>query len=199
MARKTAVRTHPSEDAATTAETADFQQAQARVEELRSQIAYHNQRYHVLDDPEISDGEFDELMKELRALEERHPELIDPESPTQRVGGAPLETFWIVEHRLPLLSLANAFTADQLRAWHTRAGKAARARHLRDGLRAEDRRLRRAPLVYENGAIVDGRHARRRHARREHHPVNVKTIKSHPPASRKARCRSASRSAARSS
>jgi len=102
-------------------ETREYQQAKLRVEELRSQIAYHEHRYFVLDSPEISDAEFDRLMRELRALEERHPELISPDSPTQRVGGAPVETLGIVEHRVPLLSLANAFNADDLLAWHRRA------------------------------------------------------------------------------
>ena len=93
-------------------ETRAFQEAKLRVEELRSLIAYHEHRYFVLDSPEISDAEFDRLMVELRELEAKHPELITPESPTQRVGGAPVETFGIVEHREPLLSLANAFSAD---------------------------------------------------------------------------------------
>ena len=104
-----------------TDDTRDYQQAKLRVEELRSQIAYHEHRYFVLDEPEISDAAFDKLMAELRDIEARHPELITPDSPTQRVGGAPVETFSIVEHRVPLLSLANAFSGDDLRAWHKRA------------------------------------------------------------------------------
>ena len=99
----------------------ELQRAKLRVEELRSQIGYHDYRYFVLDQPEISDAEYDELMAELRALEERHPQLIAPDSPTQRVGGAPVEAFGIVEHRIPLLSLANAFTEEELQAWHRRA------------------------------------------------------------------------------
>ncbi len=101
-------------------ETRAFQKAKLRSEELRARIAYHEHRYFVLDQPEISDAKFDALMRELRALEEQHPELITPDSPTQRVGGAPVETFGIVQHRVPLLSLANAFGADDLRAWHKR-------------------------------------------------------------------------------
>ena len=99
----------------------ELQRAKLRVEELRSQIGYHDYRYFVLDQPEISDGEYDELMRGLRALEERHPQLIAPDSPTQRVGGQPVEAFGVVEHRLPLLSLANAFSEEELRAWHRRA------------------------------------------------------------------------------
>jgi DNA ligase (NAD+) len=94
---------------------------QQRVEQLRRTIDYHNHRYHVLDDPEISDGEYDALMRELRAIEEAHPELQDPDSPTQRVGGAPVEGFGVVEHAIPMLSLANAFSEEELRAWYARA------------------------------------------------------------------------------
>ncbi len=98
----------------------DLQRAKLRVEELRSQIAYHDHRYYALNQPEVSDAEYDELMQELRALEERHPQLITPDSPTQRVGERPVEAFGIVEHPRPLLSLANAFTEDDLRAWYRR-------------------------------------------------------------------------------
>ncbi len=99
----------------------DLTTVQARVEELRRAINYHNYRYYVLDDPEISDGEYDLLMNELRALEEEHPELQSPDSPTQRVGAGPAEQFRSVEHAAPMLSLANAFSSEALRAWHTRA------------------------------------------------------------------------------
>ena len=108
----------------------DLQQAKLRVEELRSQISYHDYRYHVLDAPEISDADFDALVQELRGLEERYPQLITPDSPTQRVGGRPVAAFGIVEHPVPLLSLANAFKEADLRAWHTRATDLAE----RDGL-----------------------------------------------------------------
>jgi DNA ligase (NAD+) len=92
-----------------------------RVEELRRTINYHNYRYHVADDPEITDGEYDALMRELRALEEEHPELQSPDSPTQRVGGAPSEKFDVVEHAVPMLSLSNAFSEEELRNWYARA------------------------------------------------------------------------------
>ena len=95
-------------------------EAEQRIEELRSQIDYHNHRYHVLDSPEISDAEYDELMRELKRLEAEHPELITPDSPTQRVGAAPVEAFGAVEHPSPLLSLANAFSFEELAAWHKR-------------------------------------------------------------------------------
>src|SRR5688500_10827968 len=96
------------------------QEAKLRVEELRSLLNYHNYRYYVLDDPEISDGEYDVILNELRALEEKHPELITPDSPTQRVGAGPIEAFGVVEHREPMLSLANAFGETELRSWHRR-------------------------------------------------------------------------------
>lgn len=95
--------------------------ARRRTEELRDAINYHNHRYHVLDSPEISDSEYDELMKELRQLEAEHPELVTPDSPTQRVGAPPVEAFGVVQHPRPLLSLANAFSYEELEAWHKRA------------------------------------------------------------------------------
>ena len=92
-----------------------------RIEELRDAINYHNHRYYVLDSPEISDAEYDELMRELQQLEAEHPELITPDSPTQRVGAPPVEAFGVIEHPRPLLSLANAFSYEELTAWHKRA------------------------------------------------------------------------------
>ena len=99
----------------------ELQLAKLRIEELRSEITFHDYRYHVLDQPEISDGEYDDLMRELRGLEERYPQLITPDSPTQRVSGEPVAAFGIVEHPVPLLSLGNAFGEEELRAWHKRA------------------------------------------------------------------------------
>ncbi len=99
---------------------ADIERAGKRIAELREQINYHNHRYHVLDSPEVSDAEYDALMADLRGLEEEHPELITPDSPTQRVGAAPLEAFGAVEHPVPLLSLANVFSSEELLAWHRR-------------------------------------------------------------------------------
>ena len=92
-----------------------------RVQQLREEIDRHNYRYHVLDDPVVSDAHYDDLMKQLSELEAEHPELVTPYSPTQRVGAAPLEGFDEVEHPSPMLSLANAFDMDQIRAWHRRA------------------------------------------------------------------------------
>jgi DNA ligase (NAD+) len=92
-------------------------EAAARVEHLRAQIAHHDRLYYQLDRPEISDADYDALMQELRALEREHPELITPDSPTQRVSGAPSGKFPKVRHSVPMLSLANAFTAEDVSAF----------------------------------------------------------------------------------
>src|ERR1700741_3826562 len=91
-----------------------------RTDELRNRIRHHLHLYHVLDQPEISDEAFDALMEELRALEAAHPALVTPESPTRRVGAPPAEGFRPVPHPQPMLSLANAFDEDDLRAWYKR-------------------------------------------------------------------------------
>ncbi len=93
---------------------------QARIEALRRQIEYHNYRYYVLDDPEIPDAEYDRLMRELEALEAEHPEWVTPTSPTQRVGAKPLDRFAEVRHEIPMLSLANAFSREEVLAFDQR-------------------------------------------------------------------------------
>src|SRR5512142_281345 len=90
------------------------------VEDLREKIRYHEHRYYVLDDPEISDAEFDGFMNELKRLEAEHPELVTPDSPTQRVGGKPREGFVKVQHSSPMLSLDNAYNEQELRDWERR-------------------------------------------------------------------------------
>nr|MDQ6909182.1 NAD-dependent DNA ligase LigA [Actinomycetota bacterium] len=92
----------------------------ARAAELRRLIEYHNHRYHQLDDPEVSDAEYDALNRELRSLEEANPELRTPDSPTQKVGSAPSTAFAEVRHRVPMMSLDNAFSFDELVAWGKR-------------------------------------------------------------------------------
>ena len=89
----------------------------SRAEALRRLIDHHDHRYYVLDDPEIPDAEYDRLWRELQALETAHPELITPDSPTQRVGGRPLEAFATVAHRVPMLSLKNAMDEAEMRAF----------------------------------------------------------------------------------
>jgi DNA ligase (NAD+) len=94
--------------------------AAARVRELRSAIEHHNYRYHVLDDPEVSDAEYDRLLRELKALEEQHPDLITPDSPTQRVGATPVSELDEVIHAKPMLSLENAFSEEDLLSFDRR-------------------------------------------------------------------------------
>ena len=162
----------------TTPEEREAQEAKLRVEELRSQIAVHDYQYHVLDSPVISDAEYDQLMRELRALEGRHPELITPDSPTQRVSGQPIEAFGVVEHRQQLLSLANAFNEEELRAWYRRVARA---------LEREDIALVCEPkidglavaLVFENGSFVQGA-TRGDGSRGENITQNLRTIRSIP-------------------
>ncbi len=95
-----------------------------RLAELRSRIRHHEERYYVLNDPEISDAEFDVLVKELEALEREHPDLVTPDSPTQRVGGRPVEGFVSVEHQLPMLSLDNSYNEEELTAFDDRLRRA---------------------------------------------------------------------------
>jgi len=92
----------------------------AGIEELRERVRYHNRRYYVEDAPEISDAEYDTLYKELESLEAEHPELVTPDSPTQRVGGEPLEEFQQIRHAVPMLSLANARKLGELKEWDAR-------------------------------------------------------------------------------
>src|SRR5205814_3774587 len=99
---------------------ADEAEVAKRAAELRALIEHHNIRYHQQDDPEIADAEYDALVRELRAIEEDHPELVTPESPTQTVGAPASSLFSPVEHRVPMLSLANAFSFDELVAWGKR-------------------------------------------------------------------------------
>src|SRR5690606_11533176 len=105
--------------AVTTPEVAD-QQVRDEIESLRQQLNEHNDRYYVLDDPSVPDAEYDRLMVRLRELESLHPELITPQSPTQRVGSAPQSAFATVVHEVPMLSLDNAFTPEDLRDFDRR-------------------------------------------------------------------------------
>jgi DNA ligase (NAD+) len=132
----------------------------SRANELRSLIRRHEERYYVLDDPEISDAEFDQLMQELDAIERAHPEAVTPDSPTQRVGGRPAEGFATVEHLTPMLSLDNAYSREELLAFDERVrngiekseGSQAAVRYVAelkiDGLSIA--------LTYEDGRLVRG-------------------------------------------
>ncbi len=156
----------------------DVNKAKQRIAELRETINYHNYRYYVLDSPEISDAEYDELMKELRQLESEHPELVTPDSPTQRIGAPPVEAFGVVEHPQPLLSLANAFSDEELAAWHKRVSKLLGGRQFDlvcepkiDGLAVA--------LTYVDGLLVTGA-TRGDGYRGEDITQNLKTIRSIP-------------------
>jgi DNA ligase (NAD+) len=153
-----------------------------RAEELRRQLEYHGHRYYVLDDPEISDADYDALLNELRDIEAAKPELRTPDSPTQRVGGKPLDKFHPVKHLQPMLSLANARNPDELRAWETRVGKLA-AQHEWDGeveYVTEPKIDGLAiSLVYENGVLVRGA-TRGDGETGEDVTQNLKTIKAIP-------------------
>ena len=100
--------------------SASKEEAEKEIEKLREQIAEHNYRYNVLDAPTISDAEFDRLFTRLKTLETEHPHLVTPTSPTQRVGGTPLKSFAQVQHHLPMLSLDNAFTEEDILAFNQR-------------------------------------------------------------------------------
>jgi DNA ligase (NAD+) len=99
------------------------EKAREKIEQLRAEINHHNYRYYVLDDPEVADAEYDGLMRELKRLEAEYPHLLTPDSPTQRVGAAPVAAFGVVEHPRPLLSLGNAFSSEELTAWYNRISK----------------------------------------------------------------------------
>jgi DNA ligase (NAD+) len=134
--------------------------AAARADQLRKQLEHHNHRYYVLDDPEVSDADYDALLNELRDIEAEHPELRTPDSPTQRVGAEPLDKFEQVRHLQPMLSLANARNEEELAAWVLRS-----ERYLaRQGVEMGDVRFVTEPkidglaitLVYEEGLLVRG-------------------------------------------
>lgn len=153
-------------------------QAQKRVAELRERINHHNYRYYVLDAPEISDAEYDALLRELQQLETDFPSLVEPDSPTQRVGAEPLKAFGIIEHRKPMLSLANAFNHEELRNWHKRIMKLLPeeklqfvCEHKMDGLAVS--------LTYKDGKLDTGA-TRGDGLQGENVTQNLRTIRSIP-------------------
>jgi DNA ligase (NAD+) len=151
----------------------------SRIAALRDQIRHHEEQYYVHDAPEISDAEFDSLMNALKALEREHPELVTPDSPTQRVGGRPVEGFETVEHAAPMLSLDNAYNEAELRAFDDRVrkvlGGTARVRYVAelkiDGLSIA--------LTYVDGRLTRGA-TRGDGARGEDVTSNVRTIRAIP-------------------
>jgi DNA ligase (NAD+) len=156
---------------------------QQRAAQLRDLIRHHEERYYVLADPEITDSEFDALMRELRAIESEHPDLVEADSPTQRVGGRPAEGFATVVHATPMLSLDNAYSEDELRAFDDR---------VRRGLAEAGIAIDQVPyvaelkidglsisLVYEDGRLARGA-TRGDGTRGEDVTSNVRTIRSVP-------------------
>jgi len=131
-------------------------QAQAKIEKLREEINFHNYRYYVLDNPVISDAEYDQLMRELENLEQQFPDFVTPTSPTQRVGAPPLEKFEEIRHTLPMLSLANAFAEEEVKEFDSRVKRFLETSHdieycaelKMDGVAVE--------LIYENGHFTTG-------------------------------------------
>ncbi|HLW73559.1 MAG TPA: NAD-dependent DNA ligase LigA, partial [Gammaproteobacteria bacterium] len=154
------------------------QDVKKRVQELRDQLRYHNHRYYVLDDPEIPDAEYDRLMRELQKLETEHPELVTPDSPTQRVGAAPVKELGEVRHAVPMLSLDNAFAEEDVLAFD---------RRIRERLEVESIEYAAEPkldglavsLRYEGGKLVRGA-TRGDGSTGEDVTQNVRTIKSIP-------------------
>lgn len=156
----------------------DKRQIEERLRKLREEIEYHNYRYYVLDDPVISDVEFDSLMKELISLEDEHPELVTEDSPTQRVGALPITAFVQVVHRSPMMSLANTYSLQELKAFDVRVRKALPGETVEyvaelkiDGLAVS--------LTYEDGYFARGA-TRGDGTRGEDVTHNLKTIRSIP-------------------
>lgn len=153
-----------------------------KIESLREEIRYHNYRYHTLDDIEIPDAEYDRLLRELQSLENAHPELVTPDSPTQRVGAEPSGSLETVQHRLPMLSLDNAFAEDELREFHARV---ADKLEFEDGAPelpySAEPKLDGAAvsLLYEDGMLVRGA-TRGDGTTGEEITHNVRTIQSIP-------------------
>lgn len=149
------------------------------IEKLREEINFHNYRYYVLDNPVVSDAEYDRLMQQLAEIETKHPDFITPDSPTQRIGAKPLEAFGTITHTIPMLSLNNAFSADEAREFDERTKKILKISHAIeyvaepkiDGLAIE--------LVYEGGKFIAGS-TRGNGYIGEDVTQNLKTIKSIP-------------------
>ena len=149
-----------------------------KIEALREKIRHHEYRYYVLDDPEISDFDFDKLVEQLKKLESEHPELITPDSPTQRVGGKPREGVVKVAHSSPMLSLDNTYSEDELRAWERRVHELSGRKDVDyvcelklDGMSLA--------LIYEDGALSRGV-TRGDGSIGEDVTLNVRTVRSIP-------------------
>jgi DNA ligase (NAD+) len=149
-----------------------------KIEALREKIRHHEYLYYVLDQPAISDAEFDKLMRELKDLEAKHPKLLTPDSPTQRVGGKPREGFVKVPHSSPMLSLDNTYNEEELRAWERRVHELSGQKDVDyvcelklDGMSLA--------LIYEDGKLVRGI-TRGDGSVGEDVTLNVRTVRSVP-------------------
>lgn len=154
------------------------EQAEKRIEELRKLIRHHNYLYYVLNKPEISDAQYDKLMNELRELENKFPELITPDSPTQRVGAPPAEQFETVKHVKPMLSLDTAMEKEEIKKFDERVKRELGVNDVKyvaepklDGLSVE--------LIYEHGKLVRGS-TRGDGINGENVTENIKTIRAVP-------------------
>src|SRR5258707_5940539 len=160
------------------AKNADNQDDEKKIEALREKIRHHECLYYVLDNPEISDAEYDKLMQQLKALEAEHPELITADSPTQRVGGKPREGFVKVPHSSPMLSLDNTYNEEELRAWERRVHELSGRKDVDyvcelklDGMSLA--------LIYEDGKLIRGI-TRGDGSIGEDVTLNVRTVRSVP-------------------
>ena len=156
-----------------------LQEAQARAEFLKTELERHNHLYYILDTPEISDQEYDQLMQELIRLEQEYPQLQTADSPTQRVGGAPLPEFTSVRHRVPLLSLDNAFGPEDLRAFDERVKRGLGANQAVEYIAELKIDGLTIALTYENGVLIQAA-TRGDGVNGEDVTANIKTIKSLP-------------------
>ncbi len=152
-----------------------------KADALRLKLRHHNHQYHVLDEPEIPDAEYDRLVRELQALEAAHPDLVTPESPTQRVGAEPVAAFGTVQHRLPMLSLDNAFSETELRDFHRRVTERLELDASTELEYSAEPKLDGAAvsLLYEQGKLVRGA-TRGDGTRGEDITHNVRTIEAVP-------------------
>jgi hypothetical protein len=173
-----------SEDARTATVNAALLQ---RVEELHRLLHEANYEYYVLDAPTMSDAEWDGLLRELKEIEAAHPELVTPDSPTQRVGAEPATQFRKVQHLAPMYSLDNAFSETELRAWEDRNARIAdevRTAGYSAELKIDGTAV---TLRYEDGVLVRGGDARQRHDRRGHHAEHPHDPRDPAPTARDAR------------
>jgi len=152
--------------------------AKQEIEKLRRELERHNRLYYLEAKPEISDYDFDQLLRRLQELEEKHPECFDPNSPTQRVGGAPIDEFKTVVHDPPMLSIENAYTLDELREWDARVKRGLGRDEVEyeaelkiDGVSID--------LLYEHGALVRGA-TRGDGVRGDDVTPNVRTVRNLP-------------------